>query len=156
MLVCATLKMKRVYTIFHKICTRLVNSSRLSEASIMIYVSANKAIIGSDNGLSPVFSAKPFSEPMIVYCQLHLEENTSASFETTYNNINWRKCIWKCHQLKWMSRKNQRNHNKTQQSANHAHYSWDVLYKNMINVPTTQFVYSNEWPDVPSRNVIVA
>ena len=58
----------------------------------------------------------------------NFKKKTSVLFETKYKNFYSWKCIWKCHQIKWMSSKYQRNHNKTQQSAGHAHNSWDVLY----------------------------
>ena len=54
--------------------------SKLTEAEWHIYASANYTIIGSDNGLSPITAAKPFSEPILGYYQLDPEEQTFIKF----------------------------------------------------------------------------
>ena len=40
--------------------------------------------------------AKPSLKPMLVYCQLDHQEQTSMKFESKYKIFHSRKCIWKC------------------------------------------------------------
>ena len=42
-----------------------------------------------------LFSAKPLPEPMLTYCQLSHQGHTSAEFDSKYNDLLLRKCIWK-------------------------------------------------------------
>ena len=64
------------------------NSMRLSDTDMHL----NWAIIGSDNGLSPV--AKSWSEPMLAYAWLSPREQLSVEFEAKFNNFHTRKWIW--------------------------------------------------------------
>ena len=41
-----------------------------------------------------LFGAKPLSQPMLGYCQLDLEEQTSVKFWSKYGTFHTRKCIW--------------------------------------------------------------
>ena len=40
--------------------------------------------------------AKPLPEPMLIYCQLDPQEQTSMKSESKYKIFRSRKCIWKC------------------------------------------------------------
>ena len=42
-----------------------------------------------------LFGAKPLSEPMLPYCQLHPKEHISMKFYLKFIHSNWRKCPWK-------------------------------------------------------------
>ena len=50
--------------------------------------------IGLDNGLSRVFGMKPFSEPVLVYCQDH-KGHISVKSHFKFRKFHWRKFIWK-------------------------------------------------------------
>ena len=43
-----------------------------------------------------LFGAKSTPEPMLAYCKLDLEEQTSMNFESKYKTFYSWKCIWKC------------------------------------------------------------
>ena len=57
----------------------LQNREHGRETKHHIYVSPNKAIIGSDN--------EPLSETMMAYCQLNHWGHISVKFESKYNNF---------------------------------------------------------------------
>ena len=42
-----------------------------------------------------LFGAKPLSKPMLGYCQLDHQEQTSVKFKMKYKTFHSRKCIWK-------------------------------------------------------------
>ena len=42
-----------------------------------------------------LFHAKPLSKPMLGYCQLDSQEQTSVKFQSNYKTFHSRKCIWK-------------------------------------------------------------
>ena len=44
-----------------------------------------------------LFGAKPLTEPILNYCQLHPWEQTSVKFDWQYKTFHSRKCIWICH-----------------------------------------------------------
>ena len=48
-----------------------------------------------------LFGAKPLSEPMLVYCQLNLQEQTSVKFESEFYHFHSKQCIWNCRLPKW-------------------------------------------------------
>ena len=43
-----------------------------------------------------LFGAKPLSEPMLGYCQVDPQEQTSVKFISKFIHFHSRKCIWKC------------------------------------------------------------
>ena len=67
-----------------------VNSSPLVPH---IYASVNWVDIGSSQWL---FGAKPFPVPMLTYCQLDHQEQTSVKFESEYKTFHSWKGNWKC------------------------------------------------------------
>ena len=80
--------------IFHyNILFTMFNTLRPNDG--WIYASANKVIIGSDNGLLPV-RHQPLSEPRKTYCQSDPEEQISMKFYLKFKSFHSRKCIWKC------------------------------------------------------------
>ena len=48
-----------------------------------------------------LFGAKPLSKPMLGYCQLDCQEQTSVKMESEFYHFHSRKCIWKCHLPEW-------------------------------------------------------
>ena len=44
-----------------------------------------------------LLDTKPLSQPMLPYCQLDPQEQTSVKFESKYKLFHSWKCIWKCH-----------------------------------------------------------
>ena len=48
-----------------------------------------------------LFGAKPLSKPMLGYCQLDCQEQTSVKIESEFYHFHSRKCIWKCHLPEW-------------------------------------------------------
>ena len=48
-----------------------------------------------------LFGDKPLPEPMLLYCQLDHQEQTSVKFESGFYHFHWRKCIWKCCLPEW-------------------------------------------------------
>ena len=43
-----------------------------------------------------LFGAKPLSKPMLGYCQLDRQEQTSVKLESEFYHFHSTKCIWKC------------------------------------------------------------
>ena len=43
------------------------------------------------------FCAKPLSESVLSYCQLHIKEHISLKFFSKFKSFHSRKCTWKCH-----------------------------------------------------------
>ena len=43
-----------------------------------------------------LFGAKPWSEPMLYYCQLEPQEQTSLKLYLKFEHFHSRKCVWKC------------------------------------------------------------
>ena len=43
-----------------------------------------------------LFRTRPLSEPMLVYCHLDPNEQTSMKFESKYKTFHSWKCFWKC------------------------------------------------------------
>ena len=48
-----------------------------------------------------LFGVKPLHKPMLTYCQLNPQEQTSVKFESTYKTFHSRKCIWEKSSVKW-------------------------------------------------------
>ena len=48
-----------------------------------------------------LFGAKQLSKPMLGYCQLDPQEQTSVKFESIYKTFHSRKCNWKYRLPKW-------------------------------------------------------
>ena len=44
-----------------------------------------------------LFGTKPLSKPMLGYCQLDSQEQTSVKFQSKYGHFHSQKCIWKYH-----------------------------------------------------------
>ena len=60
-----------------------------------VYASVNYAIIGSDNGLSPV-GRQAVVWTNAYYCQLDPWKQTSVTLYSKFKHFHSRKCIWKC------------------------------------------------------------
>ena len=48
-----------------------------------------------------LFGAKPLPEPMLAYCQLDPQEQTSVKLESKYETFHLWKFTWKCRLLNW-------------------------------------------------------
>ena len=48
-----------------------------------------------------LFGTKPLDKPMLGYCQLDRQEQTSVKFESECYHFHSRKCIWKCRLPDW-------------------------------------------------------
>ena len=49
-----------------------------------------------------LFSDKPLSDTMMVYCQLDHEEHSSMEYHLKFKSFHSRNCLWKCHLQKWL------------------------------------------------------
>ena len=48
-----------------------------------------------------LLGAKSLPEPLLIYCQMDLQEHTSVKFEWKYKTFHSWKCIWTCCLRKW-------------------------------------------------------
>ena len=74
---------------------------QLIEADWCIYTSVNRAMIGSDTGLPPICVQAMTTEPVMTYCLMDLQEQTSVKFEQNKQQFSFKKMYLKMSYAKW-------------------------------------------------------